>query len=188
MVDRPQVESVDPFDLWDFEGLDRGATPTCEEPYNEEDGMAHVKKELEEQEEEMRRKWEETVSEAAKSYRRGQVEDLRQSLGTPQTRSLVPYKPSHLPSQGGSASRRSGVKKVYQQPPSRQPRNPQTAKSTRGDGRGAIYNAGEGSSISRDGFVGDKERKTTFKGSDHQSGSERYDEQKIGRASCRERV
>jgi hypothetical protein len=154
MVDRPEGESVDPLDLWEFRGLDRGASPSpTEEPYNEEDGMAHVKKELEKQDEERRRKWKEMESDAEKAYDQGQTADLQKSLDAHQIRSLVPYKPFRLRGQGRTASPGSGVKKEYQQPSSRQPRTTQTARSTDGGRTGARHHAGGGPSEGWSRFV-----------------------------------
>jgi hypothetical protein len=148
MTDRPNEGFVDILDQLQIETRESETTPgsvPAEEPYNEETGLLHVKRLLKEQEEDMRRKWEETRSEASKSYCRGQAEDYRKSLATRQSRSW--YKPLHPPSQGGRASHKSGVSKSHRSSTFRQPTVTQTAKSTCGGGGGAKHNAGGGARV-----------------------------------------
>jgi hypothetical protein len=150
MMDRPDaIEGfVDTLDRLHFETREsennHRSVPT-EEPYNEETGLLHVKRLLKEREEEMRREWKETQSEASKSCGRGQAEDYRKSLATRQSRSW--YRPFHPPSQGGRASHKSGVSKSHRSSTFRQPTVTQTAKSTCGGGGGAKHNAGGGARV-----------------------------------------
>jgi hypothetical protein len=175
MVDGPQRESVEPLDSWEFRGLDRGTTPSpipTEEPYDEEAGGLHFERLLKEREEEMRREWEETRSDASKSCGRGQAEDYRRSLVPNQSRSLIPCRPVHPSSQGGRASQRSGVSKRHPQPSSRQPTTARPARSTDGGRTGAKHNAGGGASVSWSRHVVGQGRVTVDDRSERSEGKE----------------
>jgi hypothetical protein len=151
MTDRPNEGFVDILDQLQIETRESETAPSSdptEEPYNEETGLLHVKRLLKAQEEDLRRKWEETRSEASKLYCRGQAEDYRKSLATRQSRSLIRDRPLHPPSQGGRASQKSGVSKSHRSSTFRQFTVTQTAKSTCGGGGGAKHNAGGGASVS----------------------------------------
>lgn len=175
MTDRPNEGFVDILDRLQFETRESETTPgsvPAEEPYNEETGLLHVKRLLKEQEEDMRREWKETQSEASKSCGRGQAEDYRRSLAPNQSRSLIPRRPVHPSSQGGRASQRSGVSKRHPQPSSRQPTTARPARSTDGGRAGAKHNAGGGASVSWSRHVVGQSRVTVNDRSKRSEGKE----------------
>jgi hypothetical protein len=175
MTDRPNEGFVDILDQLQIETRESETAPSSdptEEPYNEETGLLHVKRLLKAQEEDLRRKWEETRSEASKLYCRGQAEDYRKSLATDQSRSLIPYRPLHPPSQGGRGSQKAGVSKRYQQPSSKQPTTARPSRSTCGGGAGAKHHAGGGPSEGWSRFVVKHGRVTVDNGSTSAKGTE----------------